>query len=127
MNLKPVPFLLLMILPLLRGVAHAESTAEVLSWCRPIAEATITEDGTARFTVNEYTSRCWGPFAVIQHRLRLRKTAGEALWDACPPEKSRRTQLVAVFVTYAEQHPERLHEEFMFVVLNSMQLAFPCR
>jgi hypothetical protein len=34
-------------------------------------------------------------------------------------------QLVRVFVAYADNHPERLHEDWEFVMLSALQQSFP--
>jgi hypothetical protein len=51
------------------------------------------------------------------------KTAGRGL---CVPDDVRSTQLVRVFVKYADDHPEELHLAAPTVVWNSLHKAFPC-
>ena len=45
----------------------------------------------------------------------------------CAPPSSTLSQLVAIFVSYAEKNPQRLHEEGFDIALESLQVAFPCK
>jgi hypothetical protein len=36
-------------------------------------------------------------------------------------------QLIRVLVAYGRQHPEVLHQDPTFLVMNSLMTAFPCR
>ena len=73
------------------------------------------------------TGVCWGAFAAIQELLTARnsETKKMMLW-ACAPAKSSRTQLISIFVHYAENHPEKYHDDFLWTVVDSLQQAFPC-
>jgi hypothetical protein len=51
---------------------------------------------------------------------------GKPLLKACLPEQSTRTQLIQVFIKFAEANPARLHEEGAPMAFESIQLAFPC-
>jgi len=48
------------------------------------------------------------------------------LLRACVPRDSTRTQLIAIFVRFAQKHPERYQEDFVFVTLSALKSAFPC-
>lgn len=39
---------------------------------------------------------------------------------------STRLELIKVFLKYIDAHPERGHEEFVFVVLDALWQAYPC-
>ena len=70
--------------------------------------------------------QCWGAFAVIAKAVTY-SWHGEQIWSACVPGEARRSQLIAVFVTYLDQNPDLGQAHFMDVVLESLQTAFPCR
>lgn len=106
--------------------ARTQTAAEMLSSCRPVAKADISGDYAA-FTQNFETGQCWGAFSVIQQTARWGKADQDRLLGVCAPAKSRLSQFIAVFVHYAENHPERLHEDFVRIAYDSLREAFPCR
>jgi hypothetical protein len=71
--------------------------------------------------------RCWGAFGVIQFGVMLMNPDKSRAWMACVPENAvRRSQLIAIFVRYAERDPSRWHEDSIATVIESLQAAFPC-
>lgn len=108
------------------GSVWAQTTGEMLSDCRPWTIAHVTEDMVAR-QEGDGPQRCWGAFGTVQSGVMLLNGDGRRLWAACvPEEKIRRTQLIAIFVRYAEQIPSRWHEDFLVPAIESLQAAFPC-
>ena len=105
----------------------AETTEEMLSKCRPFTQANIT-DGKVQVDSDYSTGVCWGAFSMVQALLSARnvETKKPMLW-ACAPATSTRTQLISVFVRYAESHPEKYSEDFLWSATTAMQQAFPCR
>jgi hypothetical protein len=103
---------------------QAETAGELSSWCRPITEASVGEDAI-QFPQNPPTMQCWGAFAVIAKGITY-SWHGEKIWNTCVPEPARRSELIAVFVKYLDEHPELSQEHFMDVVLESLQTKFPC-
>lgn len=104
--------------------ANAESAQNFLAGCRRIVEAP-TSDGKVTLSGDVSEHRCWGAFAVLQELQRW-KSDGKRLLGACPPATSTRTQLIAIFVEYLNRRPERRHEDFVLVALDSLRSAFPC-
>lgn len=100
--------------------AHAESTGEMLSSCRELADAKVTGD---KITMRrDYsTGLCWGAFGSLRAAVRAR-----SFFRICAPANSTRSQLIAVFVEYAKRSPQRLHEDFLDVALEALRGAFPC-
>jgi Ssp1 endopeptidase immunity protein Rap1a len=112
----------LLLLPCVNADA-LESAQELLSACRPIAKADVRGGHvffSPTFQPTFQTGQCWGTFSAIQ------KVIFYVDIGVCAPPESTLSQLVAVFVSYAEKHPQRLHEAFFDVALNSLQEAFPC-
>jgi Rap1a immunity proteins len=107
--------------------SRAETTEEMLSACRPFTQANVA-DGKVRIESDYDTGVCWGAFSVVQALLSARnlETKKPMLW-ACAPDTSTRTQLISVFVHYAESHPEKYSDIFLQSVVDAMQQAFPCR
>lgn len=71
--------------------------------------------------------RCFGYFGAVQGLISIQfdAKAGAAL-QVCAPAGVRLTQLIRVYVKYAEDHPGRLHEAPEGLVLDSLWDAFPC-
>lgn len=112
------------------GAEEITTTQEMLSSCRPVAVAKITGEGV--YLPRTFAAgQCWGAFDVIQ-RMTRHTTYGRdgmpvLMYSICAPSEGTRTQLVSVFVSYAEKHPERLHEDFVRVATQALQEAFPCQ
>ena len=73
------------------------------------------------------TGQCWGAFAAIQGvaTIQFADESQRAL-SICAPPESTLVQLIKVFVTYANQHPERGHEDFWAVAYSALFDVFPC-
>lgn len=107
--------------------AHAGNSAqELLSACRPIANAPVRET-KVQFDPSYETGFCWGTFQAIQKVVIYVDSANRPFVHVCAPPQSTTSQLVAVFVAYAEKRPARLHEHGFDIALESLQSAFPCK
>lgn len=105
---------------------YSETTEEMLSACRPITQAKIV-DGKVDLQGDYNSGLCWGAFASIHALLLFVDTNENPLLHVCLPSDATRTQLIAVFVQYAEKHPEEYNEEFAKVTINALLKAFPCK
>ena len=99
-----------LLLVLWSSSALGQSAHELLSECRPIAKANVSGD-YVKFPKNYETGHCWGTFAVIQEII-VHVDESLPIYRVCAPESSSRSQLITVFVDYAEKNPQRLHEDF---------------
>jgi hypothetical protein len=120
-------FVLLVFLPLgAVSLAFADSTGEMLSSCKKVAEGKV-ENGQAVFQPDFDTGKCWGAFASLQVVTNIIVPPGkQPTFGICGPKGSTRTQDIAIFIEYAQRNPQRLHENFVFVALDALRLAFPC-
>jgi hypothetical protein len=107
------------------NIAFAESTQEMLSACRDIPKAEIPNAKTVRLPQNFNTGMCWGAFAVLENGCML-IVDNKPFLGVCLPTESTRTQLISVFVNYAEKNPQRLHEPFFIIAIDSLREAFKC-
>ena len=123
---RGLPLLALVCLLALATSASAESTAEMLTACKSLAESKVTS-GQVLFLHDYPSGICWGAFSALQRVIVLADTDTRPIFNACAPEKSTRTQLIAVFVEYARRTPQRLHEEFFDVAIDALKGAFPCQ
>jgi Rap1a immunity proteins len=108
-------------------LSKAETVEEMLSACRQTAEARVAE-GKVFVEDTRESGLCWGAFAVIQRLINLVYVGDEnPILGVCAPAESKRTQLIAIFVLYAKNHPERYAEDFTDVALVALREAFPCK
>ena len=114
------------VIAFLSSSAFADSAQELLSTCRPIAKADVTGD-YVKFPQNFETGKCWGTFSVIQSVIVHVDDARRPIYLVCAPSSSRLSQLITIFVAYAEKNPQRLHEESFVIALDSLRASFPCQ
>lgn len=106
--------------------ALATSAQELLSACRPISSAPVTSDSVAIHQTFQ-TGFCWGTFQAIQRISTNIDESRRRIYSMCTPEDGRLSQLIAIFVSFAEKNPQRLHEDGFDIALESLRRAFPCR
>ncbi len=107
------------------GTCLAQSAQQMLSACRPIALGEVTSEGV-KFPRTFETGQCWGMFAMLQADVVKIDDRNRRILGACAPAESTRSQLIQIFVKYAESNPERLHEDGTSIALESLQRAFVC-
>jgi hypothetical protein len=118
---------ILLSLSLLCPIAvHAETAGEMLSNCRPIATA-MQKDATITYLQTPETQTCWGAFMVLQDLGRYLDDNNRRMLKFCSPPKSRRSQLIAIYVAHATKYPEIWHKPFVEIALDSLLLAYPCK
>ena len=109
------------------GSTRAATAAEYASFCRPFEKPILQEGGRIFFPPRPTANRCWGAFAAIQYLFNVNRPGEDVpLLGVCLPPESYRTQLIQVFLKYADQHPEKTHENFTAMVWSAFVLAFPC-
>ena len=107
--------------------AQAVTALEMSSFCKPIGEATLLSDGRIVYELSATAHQCWGAFLAIQGATRIEfEDEPKPALQICAPEGSSLVQMVKIFRHYAEQHPERAHEDFIIVAWTSLYKAFPC-
>jgi Rap1a immunity proteins len=119
--------LLICLLTVPTSAAVAETMLEVASKCRAFATVEILADGSIRLPSDADTQFCWGAFAGIQTAIFLVDDNRFPVSHVCAPQKAGRTQLIKIFLKYANQHPELGHLAFGGTAINSLIEAFPCR
>jgi hypothetical protein len=106
--------------------AFCESAEEFLAGCRTIAEARVSGEQVVIPPTSD-AAQCWGAFVVLQDNSRLVDSSGGRIFGACVPQEAKRTELIAVFVRYVQQHPESRHDDFVIVALNALRKTYPCK
>jgi hypothetical protein len=102
-----------------------ETAEEMLSACRPITQAKIS-NGTINLPQDFESGTCWGAFGMLQSVLFLQEPDGQRTLHSCPSSDVTRTELIAIFVKYITEHPEDYSKGFQLVALNSVLTVYPC-
>jgi len=110
----------------LRCDCRAETTEEMVSACKAISTAKVI-NGQVSLPRDFDSGVCWGAFTTIQTLVRIvDQDTLKPLFHVCAPGESTRTQLIQIFLVYAQAHPEEYQEDYFAVAMSSMQKAFPC-
>ena len=118
--------LLIIIAFLAARSSRADTAEEMLSACRPITNAKIS-NGMIDLPQDFDSGVCWGAFDILDTMFNtVNMQTQKPLFPVCLPATRTRPQLIAVFVKYAENHPERYSEDFFVVVFAAEKEAFPC-
>ncbi len=96
---------------------RAETTEEMVSACKAISTAQVTNQHIS--LPQDFDSGvCWGAFATIQTVMTLvDPTTSKHLLPACISAGSTRTQLIQIFLVYAQSHPEEYQKDYFVVAL----------
>lgn len=104
---------------------NAETAGEMLDACRLIT-ASPTDMRKVRIP-NATAMLCWGAFSTLQDLGRYRDPdSRKGLLSFCSPPNSTRTQMIAVFIQFAEAQPANWHKDFTLVAVGALSKAFPC-
>jgi len=105
--------------------AFGDSAEELYSACKPIAEAKF-EGGLIGLPQTFQAGECWGAFSALQTLTSYVDPQSRSPWlgELCVPSQATRSELVAVFTKYVRDHPERRHDDFVEVALDSFRAAF---
>lgn len=105
-----------------------ESANELLGGCERFLGAVRLQGNQFSLQTNDTNAhQCWGFIKAFQELSALVDEGAKVNFiRACPPATSTGTQLVRVFVSYAQQHPEDLHKRASMMVLDAFRTAFPC-
>jgi len=118
--------LALVIVFVLGCCCHAETTEEMISSCKAISTTQVT-NGHVSLPQDFDSGVCWGAFATIQRVVTtVDPITLKHYFYACVPAGSTRTQLIQIFLVYAQAHPEEYQKDYFVVALTSMSKAFPC-
>ena len=105
--------------------SSGETAEEMLSACRPITQAKVS-NGSVDLPRDFESGTCWGAFGMLQKVLFLLEPNGQRTLHACVPSDATRTELIAIFVKFAEEHPEDYSKGFELVAVDSILKVYPC-
>lgn len=98
--------------------ADGPDASQMLSQCQWVKGAVLTDERVI-LPKNAGAYMCFGYFGAVQDLIT-------AFPGICIPSEVRETQIIRVFVAYAEAHPETLHEQPQIIALTALAAAFPC-
>jgi hypothetical protein len=110
----------------------AQSADQVLNDCEAYLRSYKRTGPETVEYVGIEAGRCFGYMAAVGDLagLSFSDTSGvvrKAIEFICPPQQGQTTQLIRVFVNFGHQHPERLNQPSLAVVLEALGQAFPCK
>ena len=132
--LKGMRKAILLVLLLACGTAQADeppvvTAAEMASWCQPFKDAVLNGAQISKHSTAQ-SQVCLGAFLTFEYLASTSWTAPYAptknILKTCIPAGATTTDLIKVFLLYAEEHPERGHYKFTDILLWSLQAAYPC-
>jgi len=125
--MKKLPLLLLMgLLFAAVPLAFSQSAEEMVSNCKGIAEAKVSGDQVV-VPSNLESGICWGAFASFDAAMHYVGENNRPFFGVCEPSESTRSQMIKIFIAYAERHPDSYHKDFFLVALLAGRETFPCR
>ena len=97
------------------------SANEVMPGCRSFLEKVRTKPHFDEKSANKEEGLC------IVGLMAADLIAAAGQHEICRPEGVTTGQLVAVVVKYADEHPQDMHLEFMFLAHEALVKAWPCK
>ena len=104
----------------------AQTAGEMLHACQTLQRGMRITGNTAFLPPGTEAQQCWGFMSAVQEYSVLADQTGARLLGACPATDTKTTQIVEVFVKYANAHREKLDASAAAVAYNAMAVAFPC-
>jgi Rap1a immunity proteins len=107
--------------------ASAETALQATASCREVVKG-LRPDG--QIYIPPAGQFCWGAFGALQAMSRVTNSAISTdgpLLGVCAGEKVTRSQMVLVFLKYADNNPAQLDDEFPFIAWRALREAFPCK
>ncbi len=108
--------------------ASAQSTNELLTGCQVLVTSARASGDRTTISKEPTASVCWGFMGAVQELSDMSFDGGlRTVTGACLPSEITRLQLIRVFLSYAQAHPEKLHYPASQLVLVAWTEAFPCK
>jgi Rap1a immunity proteins len=102
-----------------------KTAQDLFSACQDIMQVGPVDNIPSNFD----TGFCWGVFSTVYHNLFLLRSQQDQtpVLNICAPlTPMHKYQLIAIFDSYLRRNPQRLHEDYRFVVQAALYEAWPC-
>jgi Rap1a immunity proteins len=106
--------------------APAQTAGEMLHACQTLQRGIRIKGHEAFLPSGAEAQQCWGFMSAVQEYSVLADQGGNRLLSACPAPDTKTTQIVDVFVKYANAHPDKSDTSAAVATYNAMADAFPC-
>lgn len=111
---------------ILVGQARATTGEEVHSKCRHLIDEgkldSVSSGFCAGFVSGVIETQTWWQLRELSDSKR-----NQNVEHFCIPGTVTNDQIVKIFVKYLDDHPEKLHEPAVLLLLTSLHQAFPCK
>jgi Rap1a immunity proteins len=98
------------------------SASELVAKCKNIS---VADPGGKGDSSDLY--ECMGYICGVVDAPTIASRRNESgAFSACIPESVSKGQLVRIYLKYADNHPERLHLVAAIMVIEALEVAFPC-
>jgi hypothetical protein len=106
-------------------VAGAMDSNELLSSCEAFVRLTQFGGGDA-VSIPYEGAKCWYYFSAVQDFAVIVDETGRPYVQFCAPPDTKLSQLIWVFVNFAEDHPQELHRPPGQLWFWALTGAYPC-
>lgn len=120
--LRLAPWLLVLLAP----PAFAQSAGDMLRACEILQRGMHVEGATVYLPPGKEVHQCWGFMSAVLQYAALAGRDGKPLLGACAGPHTTTTEVIRLFVDYANGHPDKLGLSAAAVAYNAMADAFPC-
>jgi hypothetical protein len=108
------------------NVARAQTASEYLQYCKEFERNVVQRGSELRFP-NGGAANCWHFFVAFRELADMREVgASQPNLGLCIPPAVRLSQVIRIFVLYADAHPEVLHEEPAALAWQAVWHHFNC-
>jgi len=108
------------------GMAKAQTASEYLQFCNAFLNDSIQRGDDKMSVPLGDASNCWHFFIAFRELADMREASGPPPLGLCIPTEVRVSQLIRIFVMYANAHPEILHEEPAVMAWQAVWQHFNC-
>ncbi len=108
--------------------ASTQSANELLTGCQVVVSSARASGDRITVSKEPTASICWGFMGAMQELSEMSFGGGlRTVTGVCLPSEITRLQLIRVFLSYAQAHPEKHHHPASQLVLEAWTEAFPCK
>lgn len=107
--------------------ARSQSAMELVQDCAQFERGLHISGDNITYPGTFDSGMCWGFMGAFQQLAAMQdEDRATTLVRSCPPADSKRTQLIRVFMSYADKHPEKLNYAAARLAVEALSSAFPC-
>jgi hypothetical protein len=109
------------------STASAQSASKILRTCEILQRGIHLERTTVYLPPSDDVHQCWGYMNAVLDYSVLADRDGKPLLGACVSAEATTIDVIGLFVSYANAHPDKLNLSAAAVAYNAMAEAFPCK